>query len=118
MATRKRKLKAAPAPAPGTGYCVETIALSVFNLLSRARRPLARAEVFAMLRLPHVWDPRLAESEIDAGADHLLKLGWIDETCGALDLKDRHQMTQLGRDVVRDPTDPRGAKLLMLGAYQ
>lgn len=116
MATRKRKLKASPSP--GTGYCVETIALSVFNLLSRARRPLARVEVFAMLRLPHVWDPRLAESEIDAGADHLLKLGWIDETCGALDLKDRHQMTKLGRDVVRDPTDPSGRALLMLGAYQ
>ena len=118
MATRKRKLKAAPAPAPGTGYCVETIALSVFNVLSRARRPLARADVFAMLRLPHVWDARVSEREIDAGVGHLLTLGWVDETSGVLDLKDRHQMTNLGRDVVRDPTDPSGRALLMMGAYQ
>ena len=114
MASRRKRAKA---PA-GTGYCVETVALSVFNLLSRARRPLARREIFSMLRQPLVWDPRITERELDAGVEHLKQLGWVDETSGVLDLKDRHHMTKLGRDVVRDPTDPRGAKLLMLGAYQ
>lgn len=111
----RRKRKAAPG---GTGYCVETLALSAFNLLSRARRPLPRAEIFALLRLPHVWDARVTEQELDAGVDHLKKLGWVDETSGVLDLKDRHPMTKLGRDVVRDPTDASGRALLMMGAYQ
>lgn len=102
----------------GTGYPVETVALSVFNMLSRARRPLTASEVRTLLAQPHVWDTRVTQREVERGVKHLASKGWIVKTGPALDLADRHPVTLFGRDVVRDPTDPRGAKLLMLGAYQ
>lgn len=114
MAARRKRAKAPT----GTGYCVETLALSVFNLLSRARRPMSGVELFEMLRQPHVWDPRITAAEVDAGCAHLMDLGWAVRTGDVFDLRERHPSTRYGRDVVRDPTDPRGAKLLMLGAYQ
>lgn len=102
----------------GTGYPIETSALSVFNMLSHARRPMSLRAVRDALARPDRWDPRVTLEEVSDAAAWLAARGWVQLDGDIADLTDRHPVTRLGRDVVRDPTDREGKALLMLGAYQ
>jgi len=59
-----------------------TKALSVFNVLAGAGRPLARAEVLWWLR--QNWDPKLADDYANKGAEYLLAKKFVTESDGKL----------------------------------
>lgn len=103
-----------------TGFPIETVAFSVYNVLSHLKRDRTESDVLTLLQQPQIWDPRVTRTEVRRAAAWLAKRGWIRREPSAdplLALPMRHPETQRGLEVVRDPRDPKGKALLQLTVY-